>query len=350
MSKKIESDILIIGAGPVGLFTVFEAGLLGLKCQIIDNLDKVGGQCTELYPDKPIFDIPGVPSQTAEEHIEALLEQIKPFDYGLHLNNRVDEIHQIDSKEEIQKWKVITSEQNEFIATNVFIAAGGGSFEPRRPPNIIDPDRFINKGVAYSVKDKNYYKNKNLVIFGGGDSALDWSVELSDLANSITLVHRRDTFRGAQNTESQMRELVETGNIELKTPYIIDGLLGTDQISGVSIKNFETKEIESLDCDEILFLFGLNKKLGPLKNWNLKLNGKKISVDTEKYQTSIEGIYAVGDINDYPGKLDLILCGFHETTLAVQDAYRRCFPGERVPFGYTTSNTKLHKKLGVKVD
>ena len=204
MSKKIESDILIIGAGPVGLFTVFEAGLLGLKCQIIDNLDKVGGQCAELYPDKPIFDIPGVPSQTAEEHIEALLEQIKPFDYGLHLNNRVDEIHQIDSKEEIQKWKVITSKQNEFIATNVFIAAGGGSFEPRRPPNIIDPDRFINKGVAYSVKDKNYYKNKNLVIFGGGDSALDWSVELSDLANSITLVHRRDAFRGALNTESQM--------------------------------------------------------------------------------------------------------------------------------------------------
>ncbi len=317
MSKKIESDILIIGAGPVGLFTVFEAGLLGLKCQIIDNLDKVGGQCAELYPDKPIFDIPGVPSQTAEEHIEALLEQIKPFDYDLHLNNRVDEIHQIDSKEEIQKWKVITSEQNEFIATNVFIAAGGGSFEPR---------------------------------FGGGDSALDWSVELSDLANSITLVHRRDAFRGAQNTESQMRELVETGNIELKTPYVIEELLGTDQISGVSIKNFETKEIESLDCDEILFLFGLNKKLGPLENWNLKLNGKKISVDTEKYQTSIEGIYAVGDINDYPGKLDLILCGFHETTLAVQDAYRRCFPGERVPFGYTTSNTKLHKKLGVKVD
>ncbi len=313
MSKKIESDILIIGAGPVGLFTVFEAGLLGLKCQIIDNLDKVGGQCAELYPDKPIFDIPGVPSQTAEEHID-------------------------------------TSEQNEFIATNVFIAAGGGSFEPRRPPNIIDPDRFINKGVAYSVKDKNYYKNKNLVIFGGGDSALDWSVELSDLANSITLVHRRDAFRGAQNTESQMRELVETGNIELKTPYVIEELLGTDQISGVSIKNFETKEIESLDCDEILFLFGLNKKLGPLENWNLKLNGKKISVDTEKYQTSIEGIYAVGDINDYPGKLDLILCGFHETTLAVQDAYRRCFPGERVPFGYTTSNTKLHKKLGVKVD
>ena len=350
MSKKVESDILIIGAGPVGLFTVFEAGLLGLNCQIIDNLDRVGGQCAELYPDKPIFDIPGVPYQTAEEHIGALLEQIKPFKYGLHLNQRVQEINQIDSKNEIQKWKVLTSENTEFIATNVFIAAGGGSFEPRRPPNIVDPDKFLNNGVAYSVKDKNHYKNKNLIIFGGGDSALDWSVELADIAASITLIHRRDAFRGSPNTEAQMRELVETGNLELKTPYVIEELLGTNKISGVSIKNFESKEIETLDCNEILFLFGLNKKLGPLENWNLKLNGKKISVDTEKYQTSLEGIYAVGDINDYPGKLDLILCGFHETTLAVQGAYQRCFPGERVPFGYTTSNTKLHKKLGFKID
>ena len=350
MSKKVESDILIIGAGPVGLFTVFEAGLLGLNCQIIDNLDRVGGQCAELYPDKPIFDIPGVPYQTAEEHIGALLEQIKPFKYGLHLNQRVQEINQIDSKNEIQKWKVVTSENTEFIATNVFIAAGGGSFEPRRPPNIVDPDKFLNNGVAYSVKDKSHYKNKNLIIFGGGDSALDWSVELADIADSITLIHRRDAFRGSPGTEAQMRELVETGNLELKTPYVIEELLGTNKISGVSIKNFESKEIETLDCNEILFLFGLNKKLGPLENWNLKLNGKKISVDTEKYQTSIEGIYAVGDINDYPGKLDLILCGFHETTLAVQGAYQRCFPGERVPFGYTTSNTKLHKKLGIKID
>ena len=350
MSTKVESDILIIGAGPVGLFTVFEAGLLGLNCQIIDNLDRVGGQCAELYPDKPIFDIPGVPYQTAEEHIGALLEQIKPFKYGLHLNQRVQEINQIDSKNEIQKWKVVTSESTEFIATNVFIAAGGGSFEPRRPPNIIDPDKFLNNGVAYSIKDKSHYKNKNLIIFGGGDSALDWSVELADIADSITLIHRRDVFRGSPSTEAQMRELVETGNLKLKTPYVIEELVGTNKISGVSIKNFESKEIVTLDCNEILFLFGLNKKLGPLENWNLKLNGKKISVDTEKYQTSIEGIYAVGDINDYPGKLDLILCGFHETTLAVQDAYRRCFPGERVPFGYTTSNTKLHKKLGIKLN
>ena len=243
-------------------FLQYLKGLLGLKCQIIDNLDKVGGQCAELYPDKPIFDIPGVPSQTAEEHIEALLEQIKPFDYGLHLNNRVDEIHQIDSKEEIQKWKVITSKQNEFIATNVFIAAGGGSFEPRRPPNIIDPDRFIDKGVAYSVKDKNYYKNKNLVIFGGGDSALDWSVELSDLANSITLVHRRDAFRGALNTESQMRELVETGNIEVLSRESENSLYDED------IVTFEDDEklYDQSDATGFIKINALRLKLNSRRN------------------------------------------------------------------------------------
>jgi len=350
MSDKLESDILIIGAGPVGLFTVFEAGLLDLKCQIVDNLDKVGGQCAELYPDKPIFDIPGVPKQNAEDHVQAILEQIKPFKYGLHLGQRVEEIQQVESNEDIKKWRLITSESNEFITTNIFIAAGGGSFEPRRPPNILDPDKFLNKGVAYSVRDKKNYKNKDVIIFGGGDSALDWTVELADIAKSVTLIHRRDKFRGAPNTESQMRELVETGKVELKTPYVIEELVGTDTISGVAIKHFETKEIESLDCEEILFLFGLNKKLGPIINWGLDLKGKKVSVDTEKYQTNVEGIFAVGDIADYPGKLDLILCGYHETTLAVQHAYQRCFPGKRVPFAYTTSNTKLHKKLGVNVD
>ena len=350
MSDKLESDILIIGAGPVGLFTVFEAGLLDLKCQIVDNLDKVGGQCAELYPDKPIFDIPGVPKQNAEDHVQAILEQIKPFKYGLHLGQRVEEIQQVESNEDIKKWRLITSESNEFITTNIFIAAGGGSFEPRRPPNILDPDKFLNQGVAYSVRDKKNYKNKDVIIFGGGDSALDWTVELADIAKSVTLIHRRDKFRGAPNTESQMRELVETGKVELKIPYVIEELVGTDTISGVSIKHFETKEIESLDCEEILFLFGLNKKLGPIINWGLDLKGKKVSVDTEQYQTNVEGIFAVGDIADYPGKLDLILCGYHETTLAVQHAYQRCFPGKRVPFAYTTSNTKLHKKLGVNVD
>ena len=343
---ETKTDIIIVGAGPVALFTVFEAGLLGLECVLIDNLDKVGGQCSELYPGKPIYDIPGVPYQTAQEHVNALLEQIKPFKHEIHLNQRVNSLEEI-ADEEISSWKVTTSENNVFKAKSLFIAAGAGSFEPRRPPNIENPDQFLDKGVSYSVKDKNKYKNKDLIIFGGGDSALDWTVELADITNSLRLVHRRDAFRGVPNTEAQMRELVETGQVDLKTPFVIEKLIFDQKITGVSIKNFETKEIEDLDCDEILFLFGLNKKLGPIVDWNLELSDKKISVDTENYQTSSKGIFAVGDINDYPGKLDLILCGFHETTLAVQEAYRRSHPGEKVPFAYTTSNTKLQRKLGV---
>jgi len=342
---ETETDIIVVGAGPVALFTVFEAGLLGLECVLIDNLDKVGGQCSELYPGKPIYDIPGVAFQTAQEHVDALLEQIKPFNYELKLNERVNSIEEI-CDDGVSSWRVTTSEGNSFKAKSLFIAAGAGSFEPRRPPNIEDPDQFLDKGVAYAVKDKNKYKDKNLIIFGGGDSALDWTVELADIAKSLKLVHRRDAFRGVPNTEAQMRELVETGQVELKTPFIIEKLIFDNEITGVSVKNFETKEIEDLECDEVLFLFGLNKKLGPIVDWNLELSNKKISVDTEKFQTSVEGIFAVGDINDYPGKLDLILCGFHETTLAVQEAYRRSNPGEKVPFAYTTSNTKLQKKLG----
>ena len=345
MSKEV--DIVVVGAGPVGLFTVFEAGLLGLNCVLIDNLDKPGGQCAELYPEKPIYDIPGVPFQTAQEHVDALLEQIKPFNYELILNERVEEINEVDYKDD-KYWSVKTNEGTELTTKNIFIAAGAGSFEPRRPPNIEDPDKFINKGVTYAVRSKSTYENKDVFIFGGGDSALDWCVELAEKAKSLSLVHRRDAFRGAQHTEEQMRDLVAAGKVKLLTPYLIDGIEGSVKVTGVSLKNFDTNEIEHYQADELLFLFGLNKKLGPILEWNIDLNGKKISVNTENFQTSVQGIFAVGDINDYPGKLDLILSGFHETTLAVQEAYKRLYPGERVPFGYTTSNSKLQEKLGVK--
>ena len=340
-------DIIVIGAGPVGLFTVFEAGLLGLNCVLIDNLDRPGGQCAELYPEKPIYDIPGVPFQTGQEHVDALIKQIEPFSYELFLNQRVDSLKEVEDGHE-KYWEVITSEDNKFISKNIFIAAGAGSFEPRRPPNIENPDKYIDKGVSYAVKSKDKYQNKNIFIFGGGDSALDWTVELSKIAKSISLVHRRDAFRGAQHTEEMMRNLVKDGKVNLLTPYLIDSIIGDDCVTEVSLKNFESNEIETHDADELIFLFGLNKKLGPILEWDLGLNGKKISVNTVNYQTNKEGIFAVGDINDYPGKLDLILSGFHETTLAVQEAYKRIYPGERVPFGYTTSNSKLQEKLGVK--
>ena len=336
-----ETDILIIGAGPVGLFTVFEAGLLGLECELVDNLDKIGGQCIELYPDKPIYDIPGVANQTGREHIDALLAQIKPFNYKVNLNTRVESI-----KKEKDKWIVKTNNDLSFLTKNIFIAAGAGSFESRRPP-VENPDKFLGNGIEYAVRDIKKYKDKEITIFGGGDSALDWSVELAKTAKKVYLVHRRDEFRGARHTESQMRELVKSGKIELKIPYVIKSINGDEKFNGVDLMHFESKEIESINCDEALFFFGLNKQLGPILDWEVELEEKKISVNTENFQTNKEGIFAVGDINTYPGKLDLILCGFHETTLAVQEAFKRIHPGERVPFGYTTSNKGLQEKLKV---
>ena len=344
MSKQV--DIVVIGAGPVGLFTVFEAGLLGLNCVLIDNLDKPGGQCAELYPEKPIYDIPGVPLQTGQEHVNALLKQIKPFKYDLYLNQRVDSLEKINIDTH-DYWEVTTSEGNAFTTKNVFIAAGAGSFEARRPPNIEEPDNFLDKGVSYAVRSVDRYRDKDVFIFGGGDSALDWTLELADKAKSLSLVHRRDAFRGALHSEEKVRELVASNKVNLLTPYVINGIIGSESVTGVTLKNFDTNEIEEFKADEIVFLFGLNKKLGPILDWELELNNKKINVNTENFQTSKDGIFAVGDINDYPGKLDLILSGFHETTLAVQEAYKRIYPGERVPFGYTTSNAKLQQKLGV---
>ena len=341
----MKTDILVIGAGPVGLFTVFEAGILGLKCTLIDNLDKPGGQCAELYPDKPIFDIPGVPYQTAQEHVDALLKQIEPFDYELILNERVESM--IEKK---GVWEVTTNNGTKVESSNIFIAAGAGSFEPIKPNLECNYSNLEDKKIFYSIKDKQLFKDKNVAIFGGGDSALDWTVELEKIGANVSLIHRRDAFRGAPDTEMAVRKLNEEGKIKLLTPYIIKDIKGTDDIEEIMLFNSETKDESSINADYILFFYGLNKKLGPINDWNLELSGNKIKVNTENFETDKEGIFAVGDINTYPGKLNLILSGFHETTLAVQKAFQRVYPGERVPFGYTTSSTKIHERLGFSED
>tara|TARA_B100000676_G_scaffold187754_1_gene184615 strand:- start:612 stop:1640 length:1029 start_codon:yes stop_codon:yes gene_type:complete len=339
----MKTDILIIGAGPVGLFTVFEAGLLGLKCTLVDNLDKPGGQCAELYPDKPIFDIPGVPYQTGQEHVDALLKQIEPFDYDLILKERVEEITK--NKEH---WIVKTNNKTEIESKNIFIAAGAGSFEPIKPTLEKDLSVFEDKQIFYSIKDKSIFKGKKVAIFGGGDSALDWTIELEKIGADISLIHRRDAFRGAPDSEMQVRKLADEKKIKLLTPYIIKDFNEGDKIKDVVLFNSETKDDSTISVDYILFFYGLNKKLGPINKWGLELSGNKIKVNTETFETEQKGIFAVGDINTYPGKLNLILSGFHETTLAVQEAFKRVHPGERVPFGYTTSSKDLHEKLGYK--
>ena len=337
----MKTDILVIGAGPVGLFTVFEAGILGLKCTLIDNLDKPGGQCAELYPDKPIFDIPGVPYQTGQEHVDALLKQIEPFDYDLILNERVESMSKKDDV-----WVVTTNKGFEVETPNIFIAAGAGSFEPIKPNLERDYSSLEGNKIFYAIKDKTLFKDKKVAIFGGGDSALDWTVELQKVGAEVSLVHRRDAFRGAPDTEISVRKLNEEKKIKLLTPFIIKDIVGNENIDSIKLFNTETKDELEINADYILFFYGLNKKLGPINDWNLELSGNKIQVNTENFETDKDGIFAVGDINTYPGKLNLILSGFHETTLAVQKAFNRVYPGERVPFGYTTSSKKIHEKLG----
>ena len=341
MSETIKTDCVIIGAGPVGLFAVFELGILGLESHVVDNLDKIGGQCAELYPDKPIYDIPALPECTGLSLIENLQKQIKPFNTPFHLNERINEI---SSDNDI--WTLKTSRDKVFETPNIFIAGGVGSFEPRKPPidNVL---KYENKGIKYSISDKNFYRDKKVVIFGGGDSALDWTVELSKIASHISLVHRRDEFKAANHTVNQMRDLVKVGKVNLVTKSQISNVQGSDRVEKVIIKDNDGNE-KIIECDEILIFYGLKMELGPINDWGLNLHEKQIDVNTEDFETSLPGIFAIGDISYYPGKLKLILSGFHEAALAAQKAFTRAKPDETLTFRYTTSSSDIQKKLGVK--
>ena len=327
----IETDIIIIGAGPCGLFTVFEAGLLKLKCHLIDALPMPGGQCAEIYPKKPIYDIPGYPSVLAGELIDNLMDQIKPFNPGFTLGESAQEIEQLADG----SFVVTSSKGTKHKAPVIAIAGGLGCFEPRKPPisNITD---FEDKGVEYIIKDPEFYRNKRVVIAGGGDSALDWSIFLSDVASEVSLVHRRTDFRGALDSVEKVMELAHEGKIKLITEAEVVGLNGDDKLKSVTIKH-KTGDVEK-DTDHFIPLFGLSPKLGPIAEWGLNISKNAIEVDTFDYSTNVPGIFAIGDINTYPGKLKLILCGFHEATLMVQSAFKIVYPDKKVSFKYTTVN------------
>jgi thioredoxin reductase (NADPH) len=337
----IKTDAVIIGAGPVGLFSVFELGILGLNAHVIDNLDKIGGQCIELYPDKPIYDIPGVPNCTGELLIKNLLDQIKPFKPEFHLNQRVNEIKKND-----KLWKVVTSENKIFETPNIIIAGGVGSFEPRKV-DIKNAEKFEGKGFYYSVKDKSNFKDQIIAIFGGGDSALDWTLELSNIAKKIYLIHRREDFKGAPHTLNKIKEIAKTGKIEIKTFYKLTDVNGDLKLNNIEIKkNNEAKEV--LNIDSVIAFFGLKMELGPIAKWGLNLEEKRILVNTKNFQTNEDGIFAIGDICTYPGKLKLILSGFHEGALAARECFARSRPNENYVFQYTTSSSQIHKRLGIK--
>lgn len=339
--QPIETDVVIIGAGPVGLFAVFELGLLDIKAHLIDILDKPGGQCAELYPEKPIYDIPGLPVVTGQELTDRLLEQIKPFDPTFHLNERVDEL----SKQADGRFLLKTDVGTEFLTKIVVIGAGGGSFTPKRPP-IEGIETYESSSVHYSVRRIEDFRGKDILIVGGGDSALDWTLSLQPVANSLTLLHRRDDFRAAPHSVEKMRDLVSQGAMRLMIGQMT-GLGGSNgQLESVTIK---TKEGEEQICvNTVLPFFGLTMKLGPVANWGLNLEENLIPVDTEKFETSVPGIFAIGDINVYPGKLKLILSGFHEAALMSQQAHRYIYPDKKLMFQYTTSSSNLQKKLGVR--
>ncbi|MGM0636320.1 MAG: NAD(P)/FAD-dependent oxidoreductase [Bacteroidota bacterium] len=329
----IKTDILIIGAGPTGLFAVFEAGLLKLKCHIIDALPQPGGQLAELYPKKPIYDIPGFPEVLAGDLVDNLMEQIKPFEPGFTLGEKAQDIE----KQEDGSFIVTTDKGTQHHAPIVAIAGGLGSFEPRKP-KLKNLDFFEDKGVHYMVKDPEQFRDKSVVIAGGGDSALDWSIFLADVAAEVTLVHRRNEFRGALESVDRVKELKDMGKIKLITPAEVVGLNGDEQLESITIrKNNNPEQDINLKTDYFIPLFGLTPKLGPIADWGLEIEKNAIKVDnTLDYQTNIPGIYAIGDVNIYPGKLKLILCGFHEATLMCQSAFQKIFPDKRYVMKYTT--------------
>ena len=317
----IKTDVVIIGAGPTGLFCAHQLGIIGLKCEIVDNLDKIGGQCIELYPDKPIYDIPAVPKCTGEELTNNLIEQIKPFNFNFHLSDRVQEL-----KNENNKWFVKTLNGKEFETSNIVIAGGVGSFEPRKFPTK-SAEKYDGKSVLYSIKDKTIFKDKSVVIFGGGDSALDWAIELSN-SSKVTLVHRRDEFRGAPASVQKIKELSDNKTIDLITKYSIKDVKGNGSLESVEIKS-ESGESKVIKADYVLGFFGLIMQLGPIAEWGLNLDKKTIPVNTENFETNKKGIFAIGDICTYPGKLKLILSGFHEGALAARGCFKYARPEEK---------------------
>ena len=336
----IRTDVLIVGAGPVGLFAVHQLGLKGLKSIVIDNLDKAGGQCIELYPDKPIYDIPAIPECTGKELTENLLKQIKPFNANFHFNERVQEV----SKEK-DNWVVKTNKNKVFSTPNIIIAGGVGSFEPRKL-SLKEAEKYEDKSIFYSVSDKNIFKGKKIAIFGGGDSALDWTLDLSKIAD-VTLIHRREEFRGAPHTLNEIRKLEKDGKLKIKTQFQLSGIEGDRNIKSITIKD-ESEKTTKIETDYILSFFGLVMQLGPIADWGLNMNKKTINVNTENFQTNKKGIFAIGDICTYPGKEKLILSGFHEAALASVECFKRARPKEKYRFQFTTSSKEMQERLGVK--
>ena len=336
----IKTDVVIIGAGPVGLFAIHQLGIKGLKAEVIDNLDKAGGQCIELYPDKPIYDIPALSECNGKSLTDDLLKQVKPFKTNFHFNERVQEV-----KEENGKWKVKTNKDKEFLTPNIIIAGGVGSFEPRKLP-LKELEKFEGRNVFYSISNKELFKNKKIAIFGGGDSALDWSLELSK-TSKVTLIHRRHEFRGAPHTLQQLEKLKKEGKLSIKTPFQINSINHGESLNSITIKN-EDGKIEKIETNTILIFFGLIMQLGPIAEWGLNMTRKTIDVNTKNFETNKPGIFAIGDICNYPGKLKLILSGFHEAALASVECFKRARPNEKFRFQFTTSSKEIQDRLGVK--